>query len=200
MEDEREKWNRKYSEDDFEMPDDPVPALERYIEQAPGEKAVDIATGTGRNAVFLAENGYDVDAIDISDKALTIARRNAEKRGVGRKIDWERSDIDGYTFPKEKYGILTMSFYYNMNRFSEFKQAVAPGGYFIYKHHLKVDAPSEYSGPSDNSVRLSPNEVLRACLDLRVLRYVEETVKDEKKSTVATVVARKTKRSNRKAE
>ncbi|MDY7081442.1 MAG: class I SAM-dependent methyltransferase [Halobacteria archaeon] len=196
MDGEREKWNAKYADSDFGMPDHPTPALRDYIDDAPDGRALDIATGTGRNAVFLAENGYEVDAIDISDEALSAARRNAEREGVDG-INWIQADVDEYIFAVDTYEVVVSSFYYNMNRFPDFKRAVAPGGYLIYRHHLRVENPSEYSGPSDNRVRLAPNDALRACLDMNVVYYTEGRRREEdgsRKSAVASVVACKTSR------
>lgn len=91
MTDERERWNEKYSDVEFELPDDPIPELERRLATLPDGRALDVATGTGRNAVFLADHGYDVDAIDISDVALEGARRRADERGVD--VNWIRADL-----------------------------------------------------------------------------------------------------------
>ena len=92
MTDDRERWNEKYSsDDDFELPEDPIPELERRIDTLPDGRALDVATGTGRNAIYLATQGYDVEAVDVSDEALERARRWADERDAD--VEWIRADL-----------------------------------------------------------------------------------------------------------
>lgn len=186
MKGERRKWNEKYTGEDFEMPEEAVPVLRRRVEELPDGRALDVATGTGRNALFLAENGYEVDAVDISDEGLSRAREKARERGVD--VNWIQCDLDTFVFPEEAYDVVAMSFYYNMNRFPDVKECLAPGGVLVYEHHLR--SREAETGPSDDRYRFRPNDLLRACLDLTVMYYSEEVRRDGRTSAVATVVAR----------
>ena len=62
--------------------DEPSPLLASVVESLPDGRALDVATGAGRNALFLAEHGYRVDAVDVSEEALAIARDRAAGRSV----------------------------------------------------------------------------------------------------------------------
>lgn len=67
---------------------DPTPIQRRFIDDVPEGRALDLATGTGRNALFLAGEGYTVDTVDKSRVALETARGTARHRGVADRINW----------------------------------------------------------------------------------------------------------------
>ncbi|MDY6765128.1 MAG: class I SAM-dependent methyltransferase [Halobacteria archaeon] len=189
MKEERDKWNEKYRSDDFDPPDSPTDVLQNNIGWLPRERALDIATGTGRNALFLSEHGYDVDAIDISGVALDEAREKARERGVD--VNLIKADVDEYVFPEGEYDLIVVSFYYNMDRFPDIKEALSEGGVLVYEHHLRSSDPVE-RGPKDNRYRFRSNDLLHACLDLTVLHYSERTVtENERRSAIVSLIARR---------
>ncbi|SDQ35806.1 class I SAM-dependent methyltransferase [Natronobacterium texcoconense] len=169
MTDDRTRWNEKYSDPDFDLPEEPIPTLERRIDTLPDGRALDVATGSGRNAVFLAERGYDVDAIDVADEALERARRRADDRGV--EVDWIRADLAEYEF-EDEYDVITVSFFAALESLPALKEALAPGGVLVYEHHLRSSDEIDV-GPSSDRFRYRSNDLLRACLDLTVLSYEE---------------------------
>ncbi|MXV62374.1 methyltransferase domain-containing protein [Natronorubrum sp. JWXQ-INN-674] len=170
MTDERERWNEKYSDVEFELPDDPIPELERRLTTLPDGRALDVASGTGRNALFLAEHGYDVDAVDISDAALEQGRRRADERGVD--VNWIRSDLNEFDLATAEYDVITVSFFAALEHLPDLKDALAPGGVLVYEHHLRSSDRIEI-GPSSERHRYRSNDLLRACLDLTILSYEE---------------------------
>ncbi|QRV15592.1 class I SAM-dependent methyltransferase [Haloterrigena salifodinae] len=170
MTDERERWNERYGDVEFELPDKPIPVLERRIATLPEGRALDVATGTGRNALFLAEHGYEVDAIDISDAAIERARDRADERGL--EVNWRRADLADVELPTDEYDVLTVSFFAALERLPDLKDALAPGGVLIHEHHLRSSDPVEV-GPSSERFRYRSNDLLRACLDLTILAYAE---------------------------
>ncbi|MFB6196071.1 MAG: class I SAM-dependent methyltransferase [Haloplanus sp.] len=192
MTDDRERWNEKYSTDDaFELPADPIPALERRIDTLPSGRALDVATGTGRNALFLADAGYDVDAVDVSDEALDRAADAATERGVEESVNLIRADVAEFEFERSAYDVITVSFFAALDRLPDLKEALAPGGVLIYEHHLRSSDQVDI-GPSTDRYRFRANDLLRACLDLTILDYQERTRTDEAGRTlaVATLVGR----------
>src|SRR5437763_2642105 len=79
----RRYWNERHASAIFN--DEPAPWLvehQELIEKEPRGRALDIACGGGRNALFLAELGFEVDALDISDVAIERVRRLAAGRGL----------------------------------------------------------------------------------------------------------------------
>ena len=193
MSDDRERWNEKYSEPDFDLPDEPMPELERRLETLPDGRALDVATGTGRNAVFLAAHGYDVDAVDVSDEALERARERAADRGVD--VDWIRADLAAFDLEPDAYDVITISFFAALEHLPDIKATLAPGGVLVYEHHLRSSDPIDV-GPSSDRYRYRSNDLLRACLDLTVLHYEERRRPvaigddDDGVAAVATLVAR----------
>ena len=82
-ESDRERWDRKFAGSDFIYGTEPSPFLADNAELLPAQgKALDVAAGEGRNAVFLARQGLEVDAVDISEVGLDKARRFAVEAGV----------------------------------------------------------------------------------------------------------------------
>ncbi len=187
--DDRTRWNEKYGDDDFELPDDPIPQLAARLEKLPGGRALDVATGTGRNARFLAANGYEVDAVDVSDRALEIAEERADAGGVD--VNWIRADLSEFDVEPERYDVITVSFFAALELLPALKDALAPGGVLIYEHHLRSADPIDI-GPSSDRYRYRSNDLLRACLDLTILFYEEEVRLDDdgNRLAVATLVGR----------
>ncbi|AGB37056.1 class I SAM-dependent methyltransferase [Natronococcus occultus] len=183
MTDDRSRWNEKYGDPEFELPEDPIPELEHWIETLPDGRALDVATGTGRNALYLAERGYDVEAVDVSDEALELARDRATKRGVD--VDWIRTDLQEFECERGAYDVITVSFFAALEHLPELKEALAPGGVLVYEHHLR-SADDVEIGPSSDRYRYRSNDLLRSCLDLTILHY-EERVRTVTDGTAAVV-------------
>ncbi|MFB6299874.1 MAG: class I SAM-dependent methyltransferase [Halobacteriales archaeon] len=151
---------------------DPSPVLRDYIDEFSDGRALDIATGPGRNALFLAEQGYTVDAIDRSREGLRIAKRNATHRDVA--VDWIQADATEFAYPSATYDVITIGFFRIVDRLPDIKAALRPDGYLFYQHHLRTTDPVTH-GPSSDRYRFAANELLRACLDLTILHYEETT-------------------------
>jgi len=170
-------WDERFRQRSYPVDPDPAPVLEQYVETFPDGRALDIATGTGRNAVFLAEQGYTVDGLDKSREGLKIARENAQKRGVNDRCTWIQADAVEYAYPEAAYDVITIRAFQIMERLTDIKAALAPGGVFYYQPHMRTAGRVDY-GPSDRN-RVGANELLRVCLDLTVLHYREFADGDE---------------------
>lgn len=186
-------WDERFRKGSY--PDDPDPSriLSGYIHEIPTGRALDVATGTGRNAVFLASEGYTVDAIDSSRVGLEIVSENAAERGVKHRVNCIQGDVDTYGFPSNLYDLVTISFFRTIHRLTDVVEALAPGGYLFVQHHLRSTDPTP-SGPSDDRFRYGANELLRASLGLTVLYYDESTWErpGDKRRANVTMLARNT--------
>jgi len=184
-------WDERFRRGEYPTDPDPSPVLERYVEAFPDGPALDVATGTGRNAVFLARAGYDVDAIDQSREGLRITLENAADEGVADRVRTVQADVPTYGFPTNHYAVVTISFYRAIDRFPDLKEALRPGGYLFVEHHLRSAEPTP-SGPSSDRYRFASNELLHACLDLTVLYYDETTERrpDDRRRATARILAR----------
>ncbi|WP_152042620.1 class I SAM-dependent methyltransferase [Salinigranum salinum] len=196
-------WDERFRAGEYPTEPEPSPVLRAMVETFPDGRALDIATGTGRNAVFLAECGYDVDAIDQSEEGLRITRERAAERGVGDRLSLTQADAREFGYPVAAYDVVTISFFRTLDRLNDVKDALTPGGVLFYQHHLR--SPEATVGPSDARYRFRANELLHACLDLTVLYFEASTEHvgegagagvddgeddDERVSSTATVVAR----------
>ena len=188
-------WDERFREGDYPQDPEPSPVLRAYVDVLPGDRALDVATGTGRNAVFLAEQGYEVDAIDQSGEGLRITRERAEERGVAGRLSLTQADAKEYDYPESEYDLVTISFFRTLDRLNDVKAALTPGGVLFYQHHLR--SPDATVGPSGDRYRFRANELLHACLDLTVLHYEASTEygrehddEDDRVSVTATIVAR----------
>ena len=134
---------------------------------APG-RALDLGCGEGGDAVWLAENGWQVTAVDVADTAIGRAAAAADARGVRDRIAFERHDLSD-SFPKGTFDLISAQFLHSTVRLERPQilrnaaDAVAPGGRLVIVDHA---APPPFSKkvPHDHPFP-SPEEVL-AELDL----------------------------------
>jgi SAM-dependent methyltransferase len=179
MDDPRVRWNDRYA--DSEPPTEPTPLVEAYRDRLPGERALDVATGGGRDALALAESGFAVDAIDVSDAALEIARERAEERDL--EIEFVRADVESHRFPTEAYDVISVAYYHSLNVLARLVHALAPGGTLLYQH--QVQSPG-----GEYRYRFGPNALLRGALSLRVVSYEEPFEIGDGESRVRLVARR----------
>jgi len=179
MESDRIKWNLRFASDDSYLGERPSPFLLREIERirqlAPGKRALDIACGEGRNSVFLALNGYEVTALDISDVGLAKAARQAEENAL--VIDFQCVDLDGYQFT-EKFDLIIMFNFLLRDLIPQAVQALSAGGLLIVDTLL--ESPQLLATHKNPAYFLRSGELPDICRDLQgeILVY-EELAKEE---------------------
>jgi SAM-dependent methyltransferase len=187
--DERSRWDRRYATGEYLPRTRPAPFLLEWLDRLPVGRALDVATGTGRNALALAEAGYAVDAVDISAVAIDLARTEAERRGL--EVRWHVADLDTEPLPGDGYDLITVVRYRDPELWPRLVSALAPGGWILVEHHLRTHR-EDVVGPSDDAFRLAPGELLAAFGDLRVVHYterVEPTDDGEGTFVIARLVA-----------
>jgi len=184
-------WDERFREGAYPTNPAPSSVLRGYVDAFPEGPALDVATGTGRNAVFLAGQGYDVEAVDQSREGLAITRENAAREGTADRLRLVQADVPSFEFPEDRYAVVTVSFYRAVDRFPDITDALAPGGYLFVEHHLRAAGPTP-AGPSGDRYRFAANELLRAGLDLTVLHYDEgiEQSEEHGRAAVARLLAR----------
>ncbi len=185
MEKDRERWNKKYSEGKFPL-DKPAPFLTKHYRLANVGNALDIAAGLGRNALFLAEKGFKVDAVDISDVAVEKLSK------LHPNINPIQADLDTFVIPENKYDLILNINFLSRRLFPYIKEGLKKDGILIFQTFLKGDEP-DLSVPSNPDFLLRKNELLHSFLPLRILFYKEQKVVkcDGTKSWLASLVAKK---------
>ncbi|NNC90985.1 MAG: methyltransferase domain-containing protein [Acidimicrobiia bacterium] len=168
-EEERRAWDERYATGEYQPRSTAGAFLEAWIDRLPTGRALDLACGTGRHALRLAEAGQQVTAVDISAVAIETARAAAEARGLA--VDWVVADLDTYPLPAGAYQAITVIRYVNRGLWPRLVDALAPGGWLIVEHHMKTTL--DVAGPQSPDFRVAPQELLEAFSDLRVLLYEE---------------------------
>jgi len=130
-------WDERFESGTYPTNPDPSPILRDYLPEIPAGTALDVATGTGRNAVYLADSGYTVEALDQSRSGLRITRERAAERNAADRLTLVQTDLAEYDFPTDRYDLVTISFYRAVDRFPDIKDALTDGGYLFVEHHLR---------------------------------------------------------------
>jgi len=193
-------WNKKYSEGSHgSLQPDPflVAACEEFLSAASPGLALDVAGGVGRHAIWLAQRGWRVELVDISEAGVKQAEKNAKQTGTTSSIAIEVRDLNsGQDIGREQYDLVVVFFFLQRELFPALAAALKPGGHLIYKTYTteqqrfaggSFNSGSFNSGPSHPMFLLQPNELLHAFPSLRVLHY-HETLVDK---GVAELVGRK---------
>ncbi len=168
MDADREKWNRKYRKG--AGPEAPSGIVERFWTLAPPGRALDIAAGNGRNALFLAEKGFAVDAVDISDVAVD------QLKGRHPDVSPLQADLDTWEIPENRYGIILNIRFLSRRLFPYIREALIPGGVLIAETFL--ESPGEENHFSRRDFLLRENELLHGFLALRIRYYAERDSRD----------------------
>ena len=169
--DERERWEAKHTAE--QEPGEPAAFLRQIFQTGPWEiqpgRALDIATGKGRNALFLAEKGFTVDGIDISEVGLQQAQRQAEKQGV--TLNLIQADLASFEFPDSAYDLILNINFLLRSLVPKIKNALRPGGYIIFDTYL-IDQ-QDLGHPRNPAYLLNHNELLDLFRGFRILCYQE---------------------------
>lgn len=183
----RDKWNKRYAEDSYRK-GNPVTLVENWIAEVPRGKALDIACGAGRNAIFMAKAGFDVDAIDISHEGLKKARARADAEAV--EVRWIAHDLDQpYDF-RSDYALIVVLWYVNLPLIRRLCDCLAPGGYLLCEAHLLSD--QAVTGPTSDNFRVAPGRLRAAVCGLDIVMYEESVEINDAGEQVASarIVAR----------
>ncbi len=165
----------------------PAQFLSDNIELLPRGHALDVAMGSGQNAVYLARMGFTVEGIDISPELINNALELARKAGVTIKA--EVADLEhGYHIKKSAYDVIVCFNYLQRSLISQIKDGLRQGGMVVYETFI-VDQASLFGKPRNPDYLLKHNELLDMFRDFRCLRYREGIIEGRK--AIASIVAEK---------
>lgn len=155
---------------------EPAKFLLEMMPHLPRGNALDVAAGRGRNALYLAEQGYSVDAIDRDERELAELLSAAQARNLAnlavRTLDLEADPIRPPDLPKEHYEVILVFYYLYRPLFPALLQALKPGGVLVYETFL-IDNHLRYHHPRRREFCLAHNELLCLASGLRILHYDE---------------------------
>ena len=179
----RVRWDKKYKTQ--ELPTKTVEVVEKYAGLAIGKKALEIACGMGRNARFLAQQGFEVDALDISPIAIESLQNIPN-------IIAKEVDFDEYVLEENAYDLIVCTYFLKRELFPQIEKALKEDGIFIFEtfmHHAQ-----NTKVPSNRTFLLNEGE-LEATFDdryeiLHLQEFMDEGVCGDK-SMKASMVAKK---------
>jgi SAM-dependent methyltransferase len=134
-ESDRERWDQKYAAGEGPTDFAPKRFLVEFSHLLGGGRALDVACGFGGNALYLASQGYQVDAVDVSGVALAQAQAEARRRGVA--INFVQADLDRWWVPPGRYDLILVFFYLNRDLIPQLAAGLRPGGFLFQAHRNK---------------------------------------------------------------
>ncbi len=173
------------SRDNYE----PAPFLVENVALLPKGRVLDVAMGYGRNAIYRAGLGFQVDGVDISAAAVRYAGEAARKSGVS--ISVRAANLEGeYKIEKNGYdGIICFS-YLQRSLIPQIKAGLRRGGVVVYETFLVDQA--QWGKPKNPDYLLKHNELLEMFRNFRCLRYREGVFENGKdRRAIASIVAEK---------
>jgi SAM-dependent methyltransferase len=186
--DDRTAWDKTYARKDYVFGKEPAEFLVKYVDKLPKGRALDIATGEGRNAVYLAKKGFLVEGVDISVVGLRKARKLAAENGV--KIQTVNADLNKYHIKPNAYTAIINFYYLQRSLFPEIKAGLKPGGIVVFESYTVEQSKNPGGKSWEKEYLLEPGELKRAFSDFEILSYSES---NDGKNAIASLVAKKKK-------
>ena len=166
---------------------EPAQFLVEDVNLLPKGQVLDVAMGTGANAVFLAKMDFDVEGVDVSAEAINTALELAGKSGVNLKarvVDLENN----YRILKNSYDVIICFKYLQRALIQQMKDGLRTGGMVVYETFIVDQA--RFGKPKNPDHLLKHNELLDLFRDFRCLRYREGIF--ESRKAIASIIAEKT--------
>lgn len=143
----------------------------------PGQRALAVADGEGRNGVWLAEQGLDVLSVEYSVPAVEKAKRLAQERGVS--LVFEVADVLDWGWPQQAYDVVAAIFVQfatpeqRTRLFAHMQAALKPGGLLILQGYTPKQIEYKTGGPSAVE-NMYTEDLLRASfVDMKILHLAE---------------------------
>jgi len=148
-------WDLRYTEKQWLWSVEPNIFLVDEVGTLPPGRALDLACGEGRNAVWLAERGWDVIGVDFSKVALERAEELAKHRGV--EVEFVHADVTGYEPEEGSFDLVVLMYLHlppevRIGVWQRAARAVAPGGVLVLVGHDRENLTAGYSGPQSEEV------------------------------------------------
>jgi tellurite methyltransferase len=159
-----ERWNQRHAAAIAEGRGDRVASdwlftHQTVLDAQPRGRALDVACGRGRNALYLARMGFEVDAVDVSDVAIVHLRDRAREEGL--PVSAWVADLSTEPLPEGPYEVVVNTFFLERSILAALRGALAPGGLLVFATFV------------GGRFSLRPGELGSAFADLEVLDHRE---------------------------
>jgi tellurite methyltransferase len=184
-----EGWEQRYRTESGASDDPlpgPTPLVERFLRDVEPGTALDLAAGTGRNAIWLANQGWDVTAVDGASTAIETLNKRALQSGVSVRTIVADLEKGEYAIAPATWDAITMCYYLQRDLIEPAKAGVREGGLIIVIVHTTEgdELPTE--------TRMRPGELVSHFSDWELLHSYEGKPNDpEHRRSVAEIVARR---------
>jgi SAM-dependent methyltransferase len=182
-------WDERYKRGEHAN-DEPHPLVVEFASKLKPGRALDVACGAGRHAIWLAERGWRVTAVDNSRAAIEILRQRASEKGL--VIDSRIADLERHEFTIEpgSYGLILNCCYLQRDLFPAIKAGVRVGGAVIAVIAMVDDDPNVK--PMNPAFLLKPGELRAEFEGYELLRDFEgKRAGSERRRAMAEIVARR---------
>lgn len=164
-------WDARYGRSTPLWSGQPNSLLVEAVQELQPGAALDVGSGEGADAIWLACQGWRVHAVDFSSVALELAASRAELAGVSDRVTWMHQDIANWAPPAASYDLVSAQFLHlappvRAQVFRNLGAAVAPGGLLLIVGHHPTDLNTGAKRPSREDLLFTPESVVEA-LDSR---------------------------------
>ncbi len=179
----RDLWNERYSASDLVWTDKPNQFVEAHLADTRPGSAIDLGSGEGRNAAWLADRGWNVTAVDFSPVGLDKARNLASRK----KVSVDFVEADALTYQPTALVDLVLISYLQVDQSDQrtvlehARSWLASGGTLFVIAHDRSNVMHGYGGPSSPDVCYTPETTSRALggLEIDTAEVVERIVTNE---------------------
>jgi SAM-dependent methyltransferase len=171
----RHSWDERYGAGERTFTPEPNRLVAAEVGALAPGRAVDLATGEGRHAVWLASRGWRVAAVDFSEVGVRRAHRRARAEGVD--VAFAVADVDHLRWPDSRFDLVLAAFFHprpaqRAALYPAIAGALAPGGSLVQVSYDVRNATEGTGGPKDPEILLDPPVLAAelAALGLEVVR------------------------------
>jgi SAM-dependent methyltransferase len=186
-------WDKRYSAGEH-LDDEPHSLITRVVSSLKPGRALDVACGPGRHAIWLAERGWTVTAVDLSRVAIDILQQRARVKGV--EIDSLVADLEKYEFTiePESYDLIVVCNYLQRDLFPAIRKGTRVGGIVIAIIAMVDDDPQVR--PMNPAYLLNPGELRAQFARWNVIHDFEGKPAEDSSRATAQIAARRTDTTN----
>jgi ubiquinone/menaquinone biosynthesis C-methylase UbiE len=177
----REHWDERYGTEELIWKAEPNRFLVEELDALAPGRALEVACGEGRNAVWLASKGWRVTGADFSRAGLAKAQRLATGRGV--EVTWVEADVVEWRPPTASFDLVVVMYLHlpaeqRRQALAHATAALAPGGVLLVVGHDTSNLLKGTGGPQDPAVLFTPEEIVEDLSGLQIERaeQVKRTV------------------------
>ncbi len=163
-------WDERYRTGEHGMIE-PSPLLLKAIENLTPGKALDIACGVGRHAIYLAKHGWQVTAVDSSRAGIDILRQRAADADAAMETQVADLEKGDFQIEAETYDLICDFYYLQRDLFAAMRSGTKPGGAFVAAIHLNDGNPD--AKPHNPAFLLEPGELKTLFSDWEITYYRE---------------------------